>query len=304
MKVKVTALGGARRSLGQAVGDIVRYLVPGQGSTAPVAGAERAAAETVTGPAGYYSDRGEEPGRWYGQGTARLGLAGEVDAGDFETVLSGRDPTTGARLISARGSAGRRPRLGVGSETQWGRDGEPLYDLHDAAAALDVSVEEATSMVEAGRNLAAGHLLRWLAGDTATDVPGNVPDPLPGSYLLPILDVDGGCWITETELTRVEMARDSVGLPPAAVDGDPAEQLSLAAAAAIAGVTPRYLRVLAGRYVENRVTIDALLAAGARPRQAHLVANQTNGHGGSSRGGTCSRTYCAVGSRRFVSPST
>jgi conjugative relaxase-like TrwC/TraI family protein len=273
MKVKVTALGGARRSLGRAVGDIVRYLVPAQGTPAPAAGVERAT-ERIAGPAGYYSDRGEEPGRWYGRGAARLGLAGEVDAGDFETVLSGRDPTTGARLISARGSAGRRPHLGVGTETQWGTDGEPLYDISDAAAALDVPVEEATAMVEAGMKLAVARLFRWLAGDLAGGVPGHVPDPLPGSFLVPILDGDGRGWIAETELTRAETVRGDFDLPPAAIDGEPEEQLPIAAAAAIAGVTPRYFRVLAGRYVENRAMIDALLAAGSRPRQAHLIASQ------------------------------
>ena len=163
MRVKVTALGGARKSLGRAVGDIVRYLVPDE--RPPTSDRTEAVASPGTaGPAGYYADRGEEPGRWCGRGAARLGLVGEVGHQDFATVLSGRDPATGIRLISARGSAGRRPDLGVGNETRWGDGGEPLYGLNDAAAALDFPINEAAELVESGTRLAAWHLFRWLAG--------------------------------------------------------------------------------------------------------------------------------------------
>ncbi|MFL6131289.1 MAG: MobF family relaxase, partial [Nocardioidaceae bacterium] len=41
---------------------------------------------------------GEAPGRWIGSGGTALGLVGEVDATDLHAVLSGRDPSSGARL--------------------------------------------------------------------------------------------------------------------------------------------------------------------------------------------------------------
>lgn len=285
MRVKVTALGGARQSLGRAVGDIVRYLIPDERPRAPER-PEAAASPGTAGPAGYYADRGEEPGRWYGRGAARLGLAGEVRFDDFETVLSGRDPATGIRLISARGSAGRRPELGVGNETRWADDGEPLYGLNDTAAALDVPIEEAAELVESGTRLAAWHLFRWMAaitteagksgtrggnqGGNTNSFPGN----LPGSYLVPILDGTGEAWITESELTRAESEIASFDLPPALADGDPEELLPLGAAAAIAGVTPRYLRTLVNRYAEKSELFDALVARGEKPQQAFLIGSR------------------------------
>ncbi len=46
----------------------------------------------------YYLDSGEPPGRWFGQGTAHLGLEGQVDDEAFLAVMAGQDPTTGERL--------------------------------------------------------------------------------------------------------------------------------------------------------------------------------------------------------------
>ena len=48
------------------------------------------------------------------------GLAGPVDRDDFASVLAGRDPHTGERLITAQGSAGRRPTLGSGNHSRLG----------------------------------------------------------------------------------------------------------------------------------------------------------------------------------------
>jgi conjugative relaxase-like TrwC/TraI family protein len=41
----------------------------------------------------YYSGRGEAPGEWVGRGTAALGLAGQVDAGAFNALMAGADPS-------------------------------------------------------------------------------------------------------------------------------------------------------------------------------------------------------------------
>jgi len=40
----------------------------------------------------YYLNGDEPPGRWWGRGTDRLGLHGEIDANAFLAVMEGRDP--------------------------------------------------------------------------------------------------------------------------------------------------------------------------------------------------------------------
>ncbi len=47
----------------------------------------------------YYTGRGEAPGEWAGAGARELGLAGRVEAGQFNALLEGRDPRAlGERL--------------------------------------------------------------------------------------------------------------------------------------------------------------------------------------------------------------
>src|SRR5690606_32471289 len=99
----------------------------------------RAAVSGGPGPGRYYADRGEEPGRWLGRTADSLGLNGAVQRDDLAAVLAGRDPHTDERLITAQGSAGRRPTLGSGTHTRIGSDGERLFGAADAAAALGLS---------------------------------------------------------------------------------------------------------------------------------------------------------------------
>lgn len=51
----------------------------------------------------YYTRGGEPPGRWAGDGAARLSLAGPVTQAEFEAVLAGLDPGTSARLVQQGG---------------------------------------------------------------------------------------------------------------------------------------------------------------------------------------------------------
>ncbi len=53
----------------------------------------------------YYTGSGEAPGQWYGSGSERLGLAGEVAAADLQAVLDGQDPRTGEPLGRAPGKS-------------------------------------------------------------------------------------------------------------------------------------------------------------------------------------------------------
>ena len=54
----------------------------------------------------YYVGAGEAPGVWQGGLAAELGLAGVVDPDQLRGLLLGRDPTTDAELLTAKG----RPR--------------------------------------------------------------------------------------------------------------------------------------------------------------------------------------------------
>lgn len=158
-----------------------------------------------------YADSSDEPGRWRGRGANASGLVGEVDPEDFARVLAGRDPHTGERLITAQGSAGRRPRLGVGAETRRSPGGEALYDENDAAAFLGLTQAEVARLLNVGERLAVVRLIEHLTvgGD-------RVPDHRRGSYLVPFVGEDGSRWLTESELSRCEAAR-SVGSSPEAV---------------------------------------------------------------------------------------
>jgi conjugative relaxase-like TrwC/TraI family protein len=54
----------------------------------------------------YYSGRGEAPGEWTGRGAAALGLAGQVEAAQFNALMAGLDPsdeTLERRLRDSRG---------------------------------------------------------------------------------------------------------------------------------------------------------------------------------------------------------
>jgi TrwC relaxase len=68
--------------------------------------------ELATDHEAYLSGHGESPGRWYGAGSASLGLEGEASVAGFQAMFEGRDPTTGELL--------GRPH---------GRNAVPAFDL-------------------------------------------------------------------------------------------------------------------------------------------------------------------------------
>lgn len=273
MRFTVTPLGGSRRDLAAVVGAIVDYLQPRSNG---ITGA--ATADGREGVTRYYADDGEEPGRWLGAGAAAHDLVGEVAADDLGAVLSGRDPRTGERLITAQGSAGRRHDLGVGQATKLEADGPRLYDEADAAAALGLSRTEVARMLDVGTALAVGHLAVTPAGDRANDRARDrvrTMSQVSGSYLLPSVDEAGERWITDHELDRCASAREHE-VEPGVVRSLGAEDdlIPLADAARISGVTVRYLRRLAANYERDQDRIDRRLAAGEQPRGAYLVAQR------------------------------
>ncbi|MGH9119940.1 MAG: MobF family relaxase [Acidimicrobiales bacterium] len=292
MKFTVTPLGGGRADTARVVDSIVRYLQPRPKATpTPTAGPR------ASGPERYYADSGEEPGRWLGRTAHSMGLSGMVQRDDFAAMLSGRDPQTGERLITAQGSAGRRPTLGSGTHTRLGADGEPLYGVGDVSAALGVSQGEVERMLDVGTAVALG----------AMGVPGPLagpPGPSPGSerdkrhpvrpparppvgaltsqfgqpggsYLRPLIETDGSRWVRASELDRCAHERDS-GVDPDSIRalGSADDQLTIPEAARLAGVTNRYLRGVARYHDDHRAEIERTLAAGRQPRRAFLVANR------------------------------
>jgi len=263
VRFAITPLGSAGgRTVGQVVDAIVRYLEPRRiehsGAAPQVPSGD--------GPSSYYADRGSEPGRWLGVSAGEAGLAGDVDPQVFARVLAGRDPTTGDRLITAQGSAGRRPTLGVGTETCRAADSTPLYAAADAAAALSMTGSELDALVVAGQRIAIAGLASQHRGASAPVEPA-------GSYVVPVIDENGEIWIAEHELLRCEMARSRGPLPQEVAAGGGADDLlTLPEASRLAGLTPRYLRGLCARYDDQRAEIIAAVDAGRPPRRAYLVA--------------------------------
>src|SRR3954469_20756256 len=112
-------------------------------------------ASSATATAAYYTRYlaqapGEAPGVWSGRLAPGLGLAGRVDADELQTLLEGRDPTTGTPLgnvLRDRTLAdGRVVRAVAGFDATfsapkslsvwWALTGDPgLLDAHDTAVA-------------------------------------------------------------------------------------------------------------------------------------------------------------------------
>jgi len=295
VKFTVTPLGGGRADTVRVVDAIVRYLQPPPKAPAP----GPAPASGGSGPERYYADRGEEPGRWLGRAAAGAGLIGVVQRPDFAAVLAGRDPHSDERLITAQGSAGRRPTLGSGTHTRIGADGERLYGVADAAAALEVSQREVERMLDVGTALALGNQAATTRGGEPVGPParppGEAPAPLghpvrpparppaggstnlftqpAGSYLIPLVEEGGTRWVRASELERCARARDA-GADPNEIRalGDPDDHLTIPEAARLAGVTNRYLRGLARYHHEHHDEIERSIATGRHPRRAFLVA--------------------------------
>jgi conjugative relaxase-like TrwC/TraI family protein len=249
MKFTITPLGGGRRDITKVVGAIVRYLQPPpKEATAPPRAGQPPKPD---GPSRYYADSGEEPGRWLGQAAHESGLNGAVQRDDFASVLAGRDPHTGERLITAQGSAGRRPKLGAGAHTAVGPGGELLFGEADAAAVLGISQREVSRMLDVGTGIALSQLNGFpvpghgdVPGNRDTEHPG--PDSPPGD--LPV-DRDSA----NPGPDRVPGDRDDAGpfgpVPGDRDEGDPGSGRRLGSVPGAVPVQPEgsYLVPVVGR---------------------------------------------------------
>jgi conjugative relaxase-like TrwC/TraI family protein len=293
VKFTVTPLGGGRADTAKVVDSIVRYLQPPPKTPA----APSNETPEVSGPERYYADHGEEPGRWLGRTAHSLGLTGPVERSDFASMLAGRNPHTDERLITAQGSAGRRPTLGIGAHTRLALDGEALFGVADAAAALGITHAEVERMLDVGAVVSVDQAMANTGSDPGVGPPVQPPaDPAgdagsparppvgsptddlgqpAGSYLVPLVEVDGSRWVRASEVERCMRARET-GADPNSVRllGDATDRLTIAEAARLAGVTNRYLRGLARYHEEHRDEIERSVAAGRQPGHAFLVAQR------------------------------
>jgi len=227
----ITPLGASGQSAGRVARRIVEYLHGKQPSPG------RSVLNPKTDPASsgavaYFSDSMEGAGVWLGDGATALNLEGDVHPDDLEAILSGRDPATGLRLVGAAGSS-QRKQLRAGTAARYGRDGVALFSVADVAVLLGVTKATVTSMIEMGDTLGPGEIgdvANWLRARTVA-----------GERLLPHGEIDR--WLDLT----------GAGVTAAAVtaSGRPDEVLTATKAAALLGVTPRYITRICNQYLNN-----------------------------------------------------
>jgi hypothetical protein len=87
MRLDVTTLGGAGRTVAQVAGAIVEYLDGGIGDPGGGLLAATVGGSPGEGLVSYYGDSAEEPGRWIGQGAAAHRLDGTVERATLARVL-------------------------------------------------------------------------------------------------------------------------------------------------------------------------------------------------------------------------
>ena len=93
--------GGRLRAGGVRSGVAVVLTITG------LADAEYVLGGVALGVEDYYVGAGEAPGVWEGRLAAELGLAGVVDPDQLRALLLGRDPTSDAELLAAKGRPAR-----------------------------------------------------------------------------------------------------------------------------------------------------------------------------------------------------
>lgn len=142
----------------------------------------------------YYSEDGNRPGVWWGQGAKALGLEGKVDPGEFENLLQGLSPDGTKALVQQRNGSQLKRRAGFDftfSEVKsydalWALASETRKRELEAVAekALGRVLEVVQDLCGATRRGKNGILQEnaQLIGaifhhDTARPIPGEVPDP-------------------------------------------------------------------------------------------------------------------------------
>ena len=96
MRFSITPIGAVGTTAAGVARAVVEYL---EGGTADPAATLLAGLNSAA--VAYYADSVEGPGQWLGHGANHLGLSGPVGREAFASLLAGRDPATGARLLGA-----------------------------------------------------------------------------------------------------------------------------------------------------------------------------------------------------------
>jgi hypothetical protein len=233
-----------------------------------------------------------------GRGAVELRLAGTVDGDMLRSVLAGRHPGTGERLISARGSAGRVAELGAGSVARHAPDGEALYGIADVATVLGWSRTDAADAAAEGATLAASRLHALFAGtETGTTDPGMA--------LVPVIDRDGTVLVREGELSRVEALVTASGTRKGALDvGDRDDVLTAAKAARLIGTSGSYVARLCRTWDKHRDDIEEARRAGNRPGRTYIVAERDEDRAWRIRREDLAATPSGAGNRRCGSATT
>ncbi|MEZ5278985.1 MAG: MobF family relaxase [Acidimicrobiales bacterium] len=161
-----------------------------------------AAVQSQAGPGSYYSDAPEHPGRWRGAGAS--GLGDTVEPTHLTRVLLGQDPSTGAQLVTAVGSAGRAKNHAKGLPP--GKPDE-LFSLPQAAEASGVHRSYLW-------RLATKHTAdqaEFTSPTAPTGSPITPPEPSTGrrsGTYLSATKVDGQWMVTRSEVERFIAARE------------------------------------------------------------------------------------------------
>lgn len=145
----VTPAGAAVSEVAAAVEAFEKYLTGGAPPKAAMLETGSAAADAAL--AYYYEDASgmsqvDGAGWWSGSGAAGYGLGGVVDPQAMRSMMIGRHPMSGERLLSARGSAGREG-LKAGKPTRL-IEGRPVWSVSDVAAVLATNHASAAASVE------------------------------------------------------------------------------------------------------------------------------------------------------------
>jgi len=221
MRLTVTPIGSSGSSTATVAKAVVDYLEGERaGGTPGVLG------RSLTGGAvSYYADSIEGPGLWLGAGASYRNLTGHVERDAFQRVLEGRHPSTGERLVTAQGSS-QRKHLGVGAHARLDADGQPLYELSDAARLLGLKLKEIDELVRSADRSA-------------------LCDPADSSWLATVKWGDGAVFVTDAEITRHhELASQPPTADAVRATGDPSDLLTVGEAAKLLKVTPAYVRRL------------------------------------------------------------
>lgn len=242
VRLTVTPLGAQSTTASAVAKSVVDYLEGGRGD--PGSALLRGPTQG-DGAVRYYADSIEGPGRWIGEGAAFRRLEGAVDRDAFQRVLEGRHPTTGERLVTARGSS-QRGHLAVGTAARFDENGEPLYSVRDAGQLLDVTASEIKVLVEAGA----------VNGPLDTSEPDWI-----GTVLL-----HGTTLVPDTEITR-HLALAALPTNPDQVrsGGNADDLLSTAEVARLLHVSQRYVRRLCARGARPQTSGQGASIPSVRP---------------------------------------